>query len=228
MQYDVDDFFEKYKLYSLWRYDLVDSVPMPDEKEDEILKQGVPELPVIAVDHGNKTNYRTYEDVVISVFDDGENEIEISRGDELIEKLTISGRGSISRRFDRGYYKACHLGTGKSVEFCVTEPNITYSVKNGMLTVEADSCDPESKILYMDFREISRGELAAKAEKDGKDSAAVFYSTKCAALSKVEELTDEEKKTGRFTRPIPDDAANFKVYFENKYGVWTHTMIRML
>jgi len=43
----------------------------------------------------------------------------------------------------------------------------------------------------------------------------------------MEELTDAEKKTGYFARVIPADAAYFKVYFENKYGVWTHTMIRI-
>ena len=51
------------------------------------------------------------------------------------------------------------------------------------------------------------------------------YNTCCSALAKLEELTEEEKETGVFTREIPADAANFKVYFENKYGVWTHTMI---
>lgn len=227
VQYDVEDFYEKYKLFALWRYDFVDLVPMPDEKQDECLKCGVPDLPVIAVDYGNKTNYRTCEDVVISVFAEGENEIEICQDDEVIEKMTISGRGNISRKFDRGYYTVKHIPTGEFVEFCVTMPQITHGAEGGRLAVKVDSCDPESKILYMDFRERSRSELAKTTGKDDENNEVVFYGNNCAALSKLEELTDEEKKTGIITREIPEDAGNFKIYFENKYGVWTHTMIKI-
>ena len=221
-QYDLEVFFEKYKLFALWRYDFVDEVPMPDPKEDLCLKQGVPGLPVIAVDYGNKSNYRTYEDVVISAFTEGENEIQICRDGEMVETLVISGRGNVTRRFDRGYYTAKHVCTGESVEFCVAEPKIRHQVEDGKLTVWVDSCDAGSKILYMDFREkSSRGISYVMSTKDQK----VCYSTTCAALAKLEELTDEEKETGVFTREIPEDAVNFKIYFENKYGIWTHTMI---
>ena len=223
-QYELATFFEKFDRYAILRYDFVDSVPMPDEKQNQCLEQGVPGLPVIAVDYGNKTNYRTYEDVVISAFAEGENEIEICRGDEVIETITISGRGKVSRKFDRGYYTLRHKSTGAEVEFCVTEPKISYSVENGMLTVNADACDPESKILYMEFREKCR-ELYGGGSVPGSEAKNVFYSNECASLSKVEELTDEEKQTGVFTRVIPDDGVHFKVYFENKYGVWTHRMI---
>ena len=223
-QYDLEVFFEKYKLFALWRYDFVDEVPMPDPKEDLCLKQGVPGLPVIAVDYGNKSNYRTYEDVVISAFTEGENEIQICRDGEMVETLVISGRGNVTRRFDRGYYTAKHVGTGESVEFCVAEPKIRHQVEDGKLTVWVDSCDAGSKILYMDFREkSSRGISYVMSTKDQK----VCYSTTCAALAKLEELTDEEKETGVFTREIPEDAVNFKIYFENKYGIWTHTMIAL-
>ena len=78
----------------------------------------------------------------------------------------------------------------------------------------------------MDFRERSKGEMAS-AGKDHENSTVTFYSTKAGTMSKVEMLTEEEKKTGIFTREIPDDAVNFKVYFVNRYGVWTHTMIRI-
>ena len=223
-QYDLEVFFEKYKLFALWRYDFVDEVPMPDPKEDLCLKQGVPGLPVIAVDYGNKSNYRTYEDVVISAFTEGENEIQICRDGEMVETLVISGRGNVTRRFDRGYYTAKHVGTGESVEFCVAEPKIRHQVEDGKLTVWVDSCDAGSKILYMDFREkSSRGISYVMSTKDQK----VCYTTTCAALAKLEELTEEEKETGVFTRNIPEDAANFKVYFKNKYGIWTHTMIAL-
>ena len=221
-QYDLEVFFEKYALFALWRYDFVDEVPMPDPWEDHCLQQGVPGPPVIAVDYGNKSNYRTYEDVVISVFNQGENEIQICRGEEILETLVISGSGKAIWRFDRGYYTAKHVGTGKTVEFCVTEPKISHREGDGKLTVQVDSCDAQSKILYMDFREKSRSGIGhVVGTKDQK----IYYSTSCAALAKLEELTDEEKETGVFTREIPEDAANFKIYFENKYGIWTHTMI---
>lgn len=225
-QYDLATYFEKFKKYSICRYDFVDAVPMPDEKQSQCLMQGVPSLPVIAVDCGNKSNYRTYEDVVISVFADGENEIEICRNDEVIETITITGIGKVSRRFDPGYYTVIHKNSEKSVEFCVTMPQISHSVENGMLTVKADSCDSESKILYMEFREKCK-EIFGNGSVPGGENKDVFYSNQCASLAKVEELTDEEKKTGIFTREIPEDAAHFKVYFENKYGVWTHTMIKI-
>ena len=223
-QYELDAYFEKFGAYRICRYDFVDEVPMPDEKENQFLVDGMQELPVIAVDYGHKANYRTGEDVVISAFADGENEIEICRGDAVIENITITGRGKVSRQFDRGYYIVRHKGTGAEVEFCVTEPKISYSVENGMLTVHADACDPDSKILYMDFREKCR-DLYGGGSVPGSEAKNVFYSNACASLAKVEELTDEEKQTGVFTRAIPEDGVHFKVYFENKYGVWTHRMI---
>ena len=225
-QYDLETFFEKFKQYEICRYDFVDDVPMPDEEQNQCLMQGVPGLPAIAVDYGNKANYRTYEDVVISVFADGENEIEICRGDEVIESITITGRGKVSRRFDRGYYTARHKNIGESVEFNVTLPEISHSVTSGMLTVKADACDPESKIVHMEFREKCK-EMFGSGSVPGGERTDVFYSNQCASLAKVEELTDAEKETGVFTRAIPEDAAHFKVYFENKYGIWTHTMIKI-
>ena len=223
-QFDVDAFFEKFKLYALWRYDFVDEVPMPDAAQAAALKKGVPELPVIAVDYGNKTNYRTCEDVVISVFTDGQNELEIRRGDEIIEKATFTGRAKIVRRFERGYYTIKHIATGEVVEFCVTEPQITHMIKNGILTVTAKSCDPDSQITHMEFRE----KIKTSVEKpDGDKVITVFYSDQCASLSQMEELTDEEKQTGVFARKVPEDAEHFKVSFRNKYGMWTHTMIKI-
>ena len=93
----------------------------------------------------------------------------------------------------------------------------------------------------------SRGEAAKRAEdlkgqieaeefrlRAAQENTASFvekmralYTEQVQFLAKLEELTEEEKETGVFTREIPADAANFKVYFENKYGVWTHTMIRI-
>lgn len=227
-QFDLAEFFEKYKAMELWRYDLVDQVPMPDPEQDAILQRGVPGLPAIAVDYGDCSNYRDCEDVVISSFAPGENEAELLRGDQVIEKLHFTDRGKVSRRLDRGYYTLRQVKTGETVSFCVTAPQISHSVKDGYLTVKADPCDPESRILHMDFRERSKGEKRNELGTDHENAAVAFYSTAAATLSKVELLTEEEKNTGVFTRKIPEDAVNFKVYFENKYGVWTHTMIRIL
>lgn len=227
-RFDLPEFFEKYKAYHLWRYDYVDSVPMPDAEQDAILQRGVPGLPAIAVDYGDCSNYRDCEDVVISSFAPGENEAELLRGDQVIEKLHFTDRGKVSRRLDRGYYTLRQVKTGETVSFCVTAPQISHSVKDGYLTVKADPCDPESRILHMDFRERSKGEKRNELGTDHENAAVAFYSTAAATLSKVELLTEEEKNTGVFTRKIPEDAVNFKVYFENKYGVWTHTMIRIL
>ena len=225
-QFDLPEFFEKYKGYHLWRYDDVDSIPMPDAEQDACLRKGVPGLPVIAVDYGNKANYRKNEDVVISSFAEGENAVEVCCGDQVLETILFQGRGKVTRRFGRGYYTVCNKATGDMVEFCVTAPEISYTVDNGRITIKVDAHDPESKLLHMDFRERSKGELAATG-KDHENSTVIFYSTKAATMSKVEMLTEDEKKTGIFTREIPQDAENFKVYFRNKYGVWTHTMIKI-
>ena len=226
-QFEVEDFFEKHNLYSLWRYDFVDEVPMPDPYQDECLRRGVPGLPVIALDYGNKTNYRTYEDVVISVFPEGKNEVEIRCGEEVVEQLTLDGRCKVSRRFPRGYYTVTHKNTGTMVEFCVTEPKFDFTVEDGMLTVRVDPCDPESRISHMDFREVSRKEREKAGLVDPANLPVGYYNTNCASLSKLEELTEEEKRTGVITRAIPADAANFKINFVNKYGYWTHEMIRI-
>jgi hypothetical protein len=91
----------------------------------------------------------------------------------------------------------------ESVEFCVNKAVISHKVADGNITITADSCDEKSQILYFDFR------------VEGKDFS---------ALEKYEELTDNEKQSGNFTRPIPGGGKNYKVYFINNYGVWTQPM----
>ena len=91
----------------------------------------------------------------------------------------------------------------ESVFFCINKAKIEFTVDGDVLSVKADSCDEKSEIFYMDFRIAGVG---------------------CASLAKYEELTDEEKQSGSFSRPIPSDGYNFKVYFKNAYGVWVHPM----
>lgn len=222
--FPADDFTEKFNLYALFRYDYIDSVPMPDAEDIKFIEGKVEKTtPDIALDYGNKTNYRTNEDVLISVFNDGENEIELCKEGETVEIIKISGRGNVAKRLPRGNYTVKLKNTGTVLEFAVHEPKISYSVKDGMLYVEADPMDELSKISHMEFRENT----GKKALKDRETTDAVFYDGRCAPLSKLEELTDEEKETGKFARKIPEDAGNFKVTFVNRYGMWTHTMIEI-
>ena len=222
--FTAEEFYEKFKIYAICRYDYIDSVPEPDE--NEILfatKKQSSQLPDIALDYGNKTNYRTNEDVVISVFREEKNEVEIACNGKLLETIHIDGRGKVSRRFEKGYYTARLASTGETLEFCVTEPEISHSVKDGKITIRANSNDSESSILYMEFREKTRSKFA----EENNQTLNVYCNPCCSALAKLEELTEEEKSTGVFSREIAEDAYNFKVYFENKYGRWTHTMIEI-
>ncbi len=222
-QFTPEEFYEKFKLFGICRYDFLDSVPEPDPTDSAFVSGKLEtKLPNIALDYGNKTNYRACEDVIISTFLGGENEIEIYKGDDLLERFSISGKGKEAKRFDRGYYTVKLPSTGETLEFCVTDPEITYSVNDGVLSVNANSCDPDSQIIHMDFRGKSKGGLRGT---DDEQTSVKYYNPCCASLSKLEKLTEEEKATGKFSRKIPDDAGNFKVYFKNKYGIWTHTMI---
>lgn len=222
--FSCEDFFKLYSLFALCRYDYIDSVQAPDEYQNDFISGKVAfETPDIALDYGNKVNYRTSEDVVISVFRDGENVIEIFKGENLVEEVTVKGTGKISRRFDRGYYTVKLRGTENVLEFCVTEPEIEYCVKDGILYVKACSCDSESKISHMDFRHttgIIFTECPTVPDK-------VYYNNCCSSLSRICGLSEDEKNSGIFNREIPQDAANFKISFENKYGIWTHTMLRI-
>ena len=222
-----EEYYEKFNLFAICRYDYIDSVPFPDQEDSAFIsKELIAKIPDIALDYGNKTNYRTYEDVVISAFLDGENEIEIRKGEELIEKFTINGKGNVARKFERGYYTVTLVNTGTVLEFCVTEPEISHSVKDGVITVRVNPNDDESCISHLELREKTRLAEGADPQKLA-DETVNFYNPCCASLAKLFELTDEEKKTGVFSREIPNDAFNFKVVFKNKYGMWTHTMIEI-
>ena len=223
-RYEVEKFYEIYRLFALWRYDFVDEVPMPAEKDvDVLVSWDRQKQPVVAVDHGNKSNYRLGDPVVISAFGDGNHTLEVYRGEEKTEVFSFTGTGRVSREFSRGYYRVLHVESGESVEFCVCAPALSHYVEQDTLVVEADSCDEKSRILYMEFREPTKKEL----EGDGDHTMALYYSDKCASLAKVEELTEEERETGRIARKIPADGAHYKIYFENQYGIWTHQMVRI-
>ncbi len=204
-RYTPDRFFEHFKLFGLCRYDGIEQAPAYNMEDHRLLTEsGMEKLtPGITVDNGNKSNYLVGDEIIISVFGEEEDTAELYRGDELISEYRIGAKAMIPFRLDRGYYTVKRKNAGDSVEFCVNRAEIRHEVHDGMITVYADSCDENSKLLYADFRQAGDG---------------------CAALEKFEELTEEEKQTGCFTRPIPGNAENFKVYWQNPYGVWTHPM----
>lgn len=207
-QYDVDLYFEKFNQFDLCRYDYTDSAPECDQSINELLLQkDAMSLPAVAVDYGNKSNYFYGEETLISVFKEGNDVLEIYRDGKMIEKLAICGASKITRKFDKGYY-TIKLSSGASTEFCVVQPIITFTNENGALKVNANANDLNSEILYMDFR----GQVAPNYQ--------------WGSLVEIQELTDEEKKSGIIERKIPlDEAKGFKIYFKNKYGIWTHKMI---
>jgi hypothetical protein len=207
-RFTPDEYFEKYKLFHLTRYDFVDSVPAPDPEWRRILfESDIGKIPPrIALDLGNKSNYRATDDVTISVFTEGEDTVTLRRDGKVIEQALTDGYTKIVRKLPRGYYTATLESDGTVLEFCITDPKSEYTVDGETITVRYDECD-EGELLYMDFRET-------------KHTKAIS-----SALAKVIEVTESEKKEGCITRSVPKDAYSYKLYFKNKYGVWTHPMI---
>ena len=206
--FEIGEFFEKWGLYSLCRYEATDKIPLLDEKSNDILwNSGIDKItPKITVDNGNKSNYLVGDPTLITVSSDSSDVVVIYRDGEEIERFNVGAKAFVNRNFSKGYYKIMLENDGASVEFAVNRAKISYTVSDGNITVNADPCDAKSSIVYADFRQAGTG---------------------CASLEKYEELTDEEKQSGIYTRPIPDGGENFKVYFENEYGVWVHPMIKI-
>ena len=204
--FSIERFYKIYAPFGLWRYDYLESVPPFDEKNDDLLwKSGIDKrLPKIAVDNGNKSNYSEGDEVLISVFAEGANTVVISKDGEVIEEVKTFGRAFFPRTLGRGYYTASLKDSGEFTEFCVTSPKIDFEVSDGYITVTADPMDEKSIIHYMDYRQRGVG---------------------FASLEKYEILTEEEKRNGIIRRPLVPNGENFKVYFKNAYGIWTHKMI---
>ena len=195
--------FEAYRReYSLCRYENVEAIPEFDEEENAILyNSGIEKTsPKIAVDYGNKSNYFYGETTVISSFAEGENTVQIYRGEELIEEISVNGYTKSERILDGGYYTVRLKGTEYFTEFCVTKPEITHTVENGVITITASSGDAKSKLSHMEFR----GDTVQNTI-----------------------LTEEELATGVIVRQIPEGETYFKVSFRNEYGIWTHKSIKI-
>lgn len=205
-KFDPEEFFEKYQLFSLWRYALIDSVPEFEPALEKLLfEDGVEAHKCgIGLDYGNRSNYSEGEEMVISIFRSEEQQVEIRCRGETEELVAIQGPGQIRRRFPKGYYTVKLLSTGEGVEFCVNSPRISHSVENEYINITVDAEDPDSCILHMEFR----------GKGDG-----------VASLISIEHLSLQEIQTGKICRKIPEEAENYKVSFQNRYGVWTHRMI---
>lgn len=205
--YTLEEYFKKYEIFDLWRYKYVDDVPNADSHDhDTLFVKKFTANPGLALNYGTRSNYLDNKDVMISIFNDGENTLEIFKDGELLEIDRFNGEASISRCFDPGYYTVKLANTGEEVFFCINAPKIKAFSANNMLTVTVDPADEKSSILYMDFRAPGEGRVG------------------CIS---VENLTEEERASGKFTRPIPEGAGNFKVFFRNPYGIWTSGLIKI-
>ena len=203
-RYTPEKLFERFQVFSLCRYDNMDEVPLFDEEEDKLLHSGIEKVsPKIALDAGNKANYLLGEEVLVTINVEESDTVELLCEGKLIESIQVDKRAQFPLSLGRGYYEARLQKAGEGVEFAVNAACVKHTAENGMLTVEADPCDENSEIVYADLR----------LEGDG-----------VAGISAFLPLTDEERESGRFSREIPEDAVNFKVYYKNKYGVWTHPM----
>ncbi len=210
-----EEYYEKYKLFGLTRYDFLDRVTMPEPIT-------FPEKPpVISVDYGDRSNYFRGEPVVLSVFAEGPQQVLLTREDGPSETITVNGKVSLD--LAPGWYTATHTGTCEFVRFCVCRPSIDYRVENGILYVNAKSTDPKSRVAWLDLREGSRAKLSP--EQIPPEERKKTQAPTAAGLAQVLELAEEEKATGIFSRPLHPDARNFKVCYENPYGIWTHSML---
>lgn len=212
--YTPQEYYEKYKLFGISRYDYLDDVPPP------VPVAGGWANSHIAVDYGHNSNYFSGEDVVLTVFDSGVQQVELFQDGKLLKTLEVAEKTTLS--LEPGWYRAVHTASGCETAFCVCRPLIEYTVKDGVLSVKASSTDPRSRVLFLDLREESHAVLRPL---DPQSKENVFRDARCAPLAQVVELTEEEKETGIFSRPIHPEARYFKVCYENPNGIWTHTML---
>lgn len=203
--YSPNDYYEKYRPFAIWRYDHLEHIPDVDEEDEKILHSGLENVkPNIAIDNGINSNYFIGEEILISVFEEEPDVVEIFNGEKVVREFRTNGRSILPCKLPAGYYDVRLKAQGECVSFCVNEPRIRHEVKDDCITIFAESGDRNSEILYLDFR--MKGECVS-------------------GIANFEILTEEEKKTGVITRTIPKEAENYKVHFRNAYGVWSHRMI---
>ena len=92
--FEIGEFFEKWNLYSLCRYEAIDKIPPLDEKSDNILwNSGIEKItPKITVDNGNKSNYLVGDPTLISVNSDSSDKVMIYKDGELVESFNVGAK----------------------------------------------------------------------------------------------------------------------------------------
>ena len=232
-RFGVNDFYEKYSFFELWRYDYIDSVRACEPGTNDLLfGDGVRnKLHDISIDFGNKSNYFLGQETIISVFRNTDNKVQVYKNGSLIFEIVISGSGNFSRTFDVGYYEIRLDGSDETVEFYVNYPLIFHTVKDGVITINANPGNKDSVISHMDFYDnrchnsiIEGGRLCTLSSEV---SEAVPYYYNFSSPCETKRLSEKEIESGIIVAPIPKDAGYFKITFKNKHGLWTHQMIKI-
>ena len=203
--YTPKQYYEKYRPFALWRFDLLEQIPDFNKDDENILRSGLEMIaPKITVDNGKNSNYFVGEEILISVFEESPDVVEILKEGKVVQEYRTNGRTFFPCKLPAGYYDVRLKTQGESVSFCVNSSNIRHEVKENTITIYANPEDSKSEILYMDFR------MAGK---------------EVSGIASYEILTEEEIKTGVIVREIPKEAENYKIHFQNPYGTWSHRMI---
>ena len=207
-RFTPEEYYEKYKVFALQRYEYLDSVPPFDEEKCRaLLASGIDKnRPKIAVDNGEKANYLLGTPVTVSVFADAPDTVLLLKDGEAVAEYPVGTRAFFPLALDRGYYTVRLKEAGDEARFAVVGAEISHTVAGDEITVTFDSCDPKSTALHLDFR---------------------MAGERYASLAAWTRLTDDERKSGSFTRKIPEDGKNYKLSFENEYGIWVHPMTKI-
>ena len=165
------------------------------------------------VKYGGSAVHSVSENNVLSYFGSA-GTIVIEKDGVVIEEISVDGPKNGKNKIEKtnlapGFYKVKVAGTDYMTEFCVCSYKLSSALSGTTLTVTVDMDELKksgSEIAHMDFRMSSSAGFAGLATK--------------GMLS----LTEDEKETGVIVKTCTSNASNYKVYFKNKYGIWTHEM----
>ena len=205
-KYTPEEYFEKYKVFALCRYDKLEEVPLLDEDIEQLVFQSglQNKKPKIAIDNGNKSNYRVGDEVVVSVFLEGTDTVTLYKDGIIFENYKVTNTAVFPLSLPKGYYVATLENAKESVEFCVFDDEVSFTTDENKISICANPCDESAALSMIDFRAES-GSISGLTD----------------------ELTEEENKSGKITREIPKDTKSFKVYYKNRYGVFTRGKINL-
>ena len=91
MRYSADEFYEKYSLFALWRYENIDDIPLFDTQTDDFLFNSKTEtiLSKITVDNGDESNYLEGDRIFIFAVSDDADVIEVIKNKEITEEINF-------------------------------------------------------------------------------------------------------------------------------------------